>query len=173
MTLRPIEAGDFDDIHAYMGRDDVAEYLLEPAYSLEESRRSQPHYERLVRLAADGDVLLPAIEFDGRVIGHLDCTVTSILDGSVEIGWRMHPDHHGKGLAAEAAGLLLDLVFGPIGARRAVAELDPRNVSSARLCERLGMWHESHRVLDSWFKGDWADTSSYAILATEWADRRA
>lgn len=169
VTVRPIVDGDFDDIHAYMGRDDVAEYLLEPAYSIEDSRSSQPRYAELVRLAADGDLILLAIEFEGRVIGHLDLTAASMLDGLVEVGWRMHPDDHGKGLAAEAAGLLLDLAFGRIGARRAVAHLDPRNTASSRLCERLGMRREAHHVLDMWFKGAWADTFTYAILKTEWA----
>jgi len=172
VTLRPITADDFEDIHAYMGRDDVASYLLEDAYSIEESRSSQTHYTTLVRFAGDGDLILLAMEHQGTVIGHLDFTAASMLDGSVEIGWRMHPDHHGKGLAAEAASLLLDLAFATIGARRAVAHLDPRNTSSAKLCERLGMRREAHHVLDMWFKGGWADTYTYAILAAEWAARR-
>ncbi|MEO6125595.1 MAG: GNAT family protein [Ilumatobacteraceae bacterium] len=172
VTLRAIAEDDFEDIHSYMGRDDVAMYLLEDAYSIEESRSSQTHYTRLIRLAADDDLILLAIEVDGEVIGHLDCRAVSMLDGLVEIGWRMHPDHHGKGFAAEAAGLLLDLAFGSIGARRAVAHLDPRNDASVHLCERLGMRHEAHHVLDMWFKGEWADTGTYAILATEWAARR-
>lgn len=172
VTLRAIAEHDFDDIHSYMGRDDVALYLLEDAYSIEESRGSQTHYTTLIRFAADGDLILLAMEVDGSVIGHLDFRAVSMLDGLVEIGWRMHPDHQGHGFAAEAAGLLLDLAFGSIGARRAVANLDPRNDASIRLCERLGMRHEAHHVLDMWFKGEWADTFTYAILADEWSARR-
>jgi len=53
------------------------------------------------------------------------------------------------------------------------AELDPRNDASIALCRRLGMREEAHFVEDMWFKGEWADTGVYAILASEWTRQRA
>ena len=173
VTLRPIGPDDFDDVHAYMGRDDVAEWLLEDAYTHEKSVAKHPTYSERVRFEHDDDLILLAIEHDGRVVGDLDFTAKSMEDGLVEIGWRLHPDHHGRGLATDAATGLLDLAFGEIGARRAIASLDARNVASAQLCERLGMRREAHHVQDMWFKGSWADTLVYAILAPEWHARRA
>lgn len=171
-VLRPIVDADFDDVHAYMSRDDVAVYLLEDAYSLETSQAKHRRYTERVRFEQDDDLILLAIEHEGRVIGDLDFCATSMEGGLVEIGWRIHPDAQGRGLATEAATALLDLAFGVVGARRAVAHLDPRNDGSARLCERLGMRREAHHVQDMWFKGEWADTWIYAILATEWDARQ-
>ena len=51
---------------------------------------------------------------------------------------------------------------------RVVAELDPRNTPSIRLCRRLGMREEAHFVQDLWFKGAWADTGVFAMLESEW-----
>ena len=34
------------------------------------------------------------------------------------------------------------------------------------------MRHEAHHLQDMWFKGGWADTDVYAILAAEWHARR-
>lgn len=171
VTVRPIAAGDFDDVHSYMSRDDVAEYLLEPAYPLEKSQRVHPRYAELVRFERTGDLVLLAMEVDGRVVGHLDFTAGDFDGGLVEVGWRMHPDAGGRGLATEAAGILLDFAFDELGARRATASLDPRNDRSAALCERLGMRREAHHVKDRWTKGEWLDTVVYAILDEEWAAR--
>jgi RimJ/RimL family protein N-acetyltransferase len=77
----------------------------------------------------------------------------------------------GRGYAAEAATAVLELAFGRLGLHRVFAELDPRNVASIRLCSRLGMRHEAEFLENMWFKGEWADTGVYAVLAREWAAR--
>lgn len=92
LVLRPITLEDFDDVHAYMGREDVAEWLLEDVYTLEKSRERHPSYPERVRFDEADDLILIAIEFEGRVIGDLDFTARSMDDGLVEIGWRLHPD---------------------------------------------------------------------------------
>jgi RimJ/RimL family protein N-acetyltransferase len=168
LVLRAIEPRDFDDVHSYMGREDVARWLLEDAYSLEKSTEKHPIYSERVRLENDGDLMLVAIEFHGRVVGDLDCTLKSVENQTFEIGWRIHPDVGGQGIATEAARALLALLFDVIGARRVVAELDPRNGGSARLCERLGMRREATFVEHMWLKGEWSDTAVFAILSREW-----
>jgi RimJ/RimL family protein N-acetyltransferase len=49
-----------------------------------------------------------------------------------------------------------------------LAQLDPRNAASARLCDRLGMRREAYFREDMWFEGEWGDTAVYALLAAEW-----
>lgn len=59
-------------------------------------------------------------------------------DGEVEIGWQLHPDHWGQGLASEAAGAVLRRGFADgISEVWAVTHLD--NHRSAAVCRRLGM----------------------------------
>lgn len=59
-------------------------------------------------------------------------------DGEVEIGWHLHPDSWGKGLASEAARALLDRAF-EHGLEEvwAVTHLD--NDRSVAVCNRIGM----------------------------------
>jgi RimJ/RimL family protein N-acetyltransferase len=172
VTLRAIGPDDLLDVHAYMGREDVATWLLEDAYSSDQSVTKHPTYAERTRFEREGDLILLAIEREGRLIGDRDFTAKRMQEGLVEIGWRLHPDHQGRGLASDAASGLLDLAFGEVGARRAIASPDPRNHASASLCERLGMRREAHHLQDMWFKWEWADTDVYAILATEWHARR-
>ena len=79
----------------------------------------------------------------------------------------VHPDHTGKGYASEAARAAIEFAFAELGAHRVRASLDALNVSSAKVCERLGMrleatLRESHHQL-----GAWRDELVYAILADE------
>ena len=121
------------------------------------------------RLAADGDYLQPAIrDRGGALLGTLYLKLASVDDQTMEIGWLLAPHAQGHGYAREAASLGLDLAFGECGMHRVYAELDPRNAASVALCTRLGMRHEAHFVEHMMFKGAWADTGVYAILAHEW-----
>lgn len=178
LTLRLMTADDVDDVHAYQSREDVCRYLLHEPRSHAEVTEWVAKYAAATGLAADDDWIEPAIELampDGtsRVIGHMYLKLVSVENLGAEIGWTLHPDFFGRGYAQEAAVAMLGLAFGGLGLHRVRAELDPRNDASVALCRRLGMRHEAHFVEDLMFKGGWADTGVYAILADEWAARRS
>ncbi len=63
-----------------------------------------------------------------------------LVDGAaeIEIGWHLHPDSWGRGLATEAARALLARGFG-LGLAEIWAVTQPDNHRSARVCEKLGM----------------------------------
>jgi RimJ/RimL family protein N-acetyltransferase len=85
----------------------------------------------------------------------------------------VHPAHQRKGYATEAARPLLDFGFGTGGWHRVVGRTEARNIASARVLEKLGMRREAHFVENEWVKGEWQSELVYAILADEWAVRRA
>jgi RimJ/RimL family protein N-acetyltransferase len=59
-------------------------------------------------------------------------------DGEIEIGWHLHPDSWGRGLATEAGGALLTRAFAAgLDEVWAVTHLD--NNRSAGVCRKLGM----------------------------------
>ncbi|HEU0207276.1 MAG TPA: GNAT family N-acetyltransferase [Pseudolysinimonas sp.] len=173
LTLRVMTAADVDDVHAYQSREDVCRYLLHGPRSREEVTEWVATYAAATSLAADGDWIAPAIELEGRVIGHMYLKLASVENRGAEIGWTLHPDFFGHGYASEAAAAILELAFDRLGMHRVRAELDPRNDASIALCRRLGMREEARFVKDLMFKGAWADTGVYAILNEEWAARRS
>jgi RimJ/RimL family protein N-acetyltransferase len=59
-------------------------------------------------------------------------------DDEVEIGWHLHPDSWGRGLASEAATAVLAKAFAD-GVDGVYAVTHPRNEASHRVCERIGM----------------------------------
>jgi RimJ/RimL family protein N-acetyltransferase len=68
--------------------------------------------------------------------------------GLVEVGWHLHPEFQGKGLATEAARAVLALA-GNAGIDEVLALTDLDNVPSQRVAERLGMANEGQT--DRWF----------------------
>ena len=112
---------------------------------------------------------------DGRVIGNI--WLGQEGEDTYDVGWVFNRAYQGKGYAAEAARAVLDDAFRRRGAHRVIAQVDPLNTPSWRLCERLGMRREGHLKKNVFFKRDgdgnpiWKDTYLYAILAEEWLAR--
>jgi RimJ/RimL family protein N-acetyltransferase len=119
------------------------------------------------------------IERDAEVIGDLMVAVedawaqAEVEDRAkalqAEIGWVLHPDQCGHGLATEAVFELLRICFEELGLRRVTANCFGANEASWRLMERVGMRRELHAVRDSLHRsGEWHDTIGYAMLIEEW-----
>lgn len=66
----------------------------------------------------------------------------------VEVGWHLHPDFQGRGLATEAAAALL-AVLPANGPDRVLALTDLDNVKSQAVAARLGMVNQG--PTDRWF----------------------
>ena len=175
LLLRPPVASDADDLHALQSDPEVVRYQLFEPRSREVVLERLPELAAATRLEKEGDFIQPAMELatpDGPVvIGTMYLVLKSIENETAEIGWALRREFQGRGFAFEAAVALLDVAFDTMGLHRVAAELDPRNEASVALCLRLGMRLEAHFVQDLMFKGDWADTGVYAILAHEWASR--
>ena len=60
------------------------------------------------------------------------------FDPFPEAGWVIAADYHGKGYAGEAMVAILDWVRREHGVRRVVAIIDPDNLPSIRLAEKMG-----------------------------------
>ncbi|TYL45794.1 GNAT family N-acetyltransferase [Nocardioides sp. BGMRC 2183] len=177
LVLRPIRTDDEPDLGYY--RDpEVCRYLPFPPVDDDQLR------ERIERLAGatspsrPGEALHLAAVRDGRVVGDVMLRLTTRLTeheapSVAEIGWVFSPGAAGHGYATEAARAVVDLGFQHYGVHRIMAQLDPRNTASVRLCERLGMRHEAHTRADfpGW-DGTWSDTGVYGLLRSEWSVTR-
>jgi RimJ/RimL family protein N-acetyltransferase len=173
LTLRPFQAEDLDDLHAIQSREDVARYLYWSPRDRDEVRKTLAERIGQSAIEDEGDVLFLAVVLTEtrRVVGNVTLRWRSREHRQGEIGFVFHPDHHGKGFAAEATRVILRLGFDNLGLHRIVGRCDARNAASARLMERLGMRREAHLVQNEFVKGEWCDELVYAILAPEWRSR--
>jgi len=173
LLLRPLTADDLDAFHAIHAFADVVRYLYFDSPSLEVARGMLEKRARHFEILREGDKLLLALELrsGGGMIGDVSLTWVSAEHKQGEIGFALHPDQQGKGLAREAAEAMLRLGFEDLGLHRILGRLDARNAASAKVLERLGMRREAHILENEFVKGEWTDELLYAVLAREWAAR--
>jgi RimJ/RimL family protein N-acetyltransferase len=188
MRLRPLAATDADDVWEYQRLPEVLRYIPWPERDREQAREHTANRAASRRLAADGDAVFLAMVLVGepsvtdaaagrtrrdRVVGDVMIRLVAAEHARLEIGWVVHPDFQGRGLAAEAAAAALDVAFGRLVAHRVEAHLDARNAASARLCERIGMRHEATLLEEQFNDGEWEDSAVYGMLRREWRALRA
>lgn len=101
-----------------------------------------------------------------RVIGML--TLVTRKHEMGEIGWALHVDYRGRGLATEAAASLTDHAFTTLGLHRVQASTTSDNKESLRLMARLGMRQEARLREAEFWDGQWLDVLIYGLLAGEW-----
>ncbi len=170
LQLRPYTLDDLDALHAIQSQPDVMRYLYGEPRSREEVRDALSTRAHHPTLEAEGDRLFLAMERrdSGAVIGDVSLHWLSAEHRQGEIGFVLHPGHHGQGYGREAATEMLRLGFEELGLHRIIGRCDARNDASARLMERLGMRREAHFRQNEVFKGEWGDEYVYALLAAEW-----
>jgi RimJ/RimL family protein N-acetyltransferase len=124
--------------------------------------------------ATEGDLIELAVALAGTdtLVGDVLLALRSVEHQTVEVGYIFAPRHAGHGYATEGVRALLDLAFGPLGARRVTARVDARNVRSRALLERLGLRQEAFLVENEWFKGELTSEVDYGLLAREWPGTR-
>nr|WP_260408620.1 GNAT family N-acetyltransferase [Planomonospora venezuelensis] len=174
LLLRPFTPADLDALHAMQSLPEVTRYLY---WGPRDRRQVQESLEgKLAQTALldEGQALCLAVEIaaTGEVIGDGLLFWHSRTHRSGEIGYVLHPDHHGRGYATETGRALLELGFDGLGLHRVTGRIDGRNTASARVLERLGMRREAHLVENEWVKDEWTDEVVYAILHREWSSRR-
>jgi len=109
---------------------------------------------------------------DGKLIG--ECSLFNLMPQSrrAEVGYTLAHEAWGKGYINEALVALLEFGFTQLGLNRVEADIDPRNVASARTLERLGFQREG-LLRQRWIVGDEvSDTAIYGLLAHEWRAKR-
>lgn len=110
---------------------------------------------------------------DGAVIGTCALYAFDRPCRRAEVGYALAKPEWGRGYANEAVTCLLDWGFDHLDLNRVEADIDPRNVPSARALERLGFVCEGH-LRERWIvAGEVSDSWLYGLLRAEWKALRA
>jgi RimJ/RimL family protein N-acetyltransferase len=171
LILRLFTSDDLEAVYDMQSRPEVARYLYWSPRDRRGAAESLQEKLKCRSIEVEGDILNLAVERapGGPAIGDLMLHYASAAHRQAEIGYILHPDAQGEGLATEAARAIVDLAFRELQAHRVFGQIDARNTASARVLERLGMRREAHLVENEWVKGAWTDEVVYAVLADEWA----
>jgi RimJ/RimL family protein N-acetyltransferase len=176
LVLRPLLPSDVTALTRYRNDPQVARYQdWELPYTRDLAHQLVDEMAGVQGPTPGGWVQIAVADASDRLVG--DLAVGLDPDGRLAmIGYTLAPEHQGKGYATEAAGALVDRLFDRSGVHRVAATLDPANVASARVLERLGFRYEGRSVSSAFVRGSWFDDDRYAILADErhaWTVRRS
>lgn len=165
LRLRPFVDSDLDDVLAYASDPSWARYLPVPLPYTRAHARGYlaTHHDRDWR--ADP---VWACELDGRVVGGIDLGVDE-AGHRASIGYSIARRAWGRGLATEAAALVLEQAFTRVPALvRVYAVCDVENVASWRVMEKIGMRREGVLRAHGRVRERLYDEAMYAILRPEW-----
>jgi RimJ/RimL family protein N-acetyltransferase len=168
VRLRAIEEADADAIFAIQSDEEVARYQSRPA--LTQRAEAEELIARIRKGYDDGHALQLGIERkeDALLIGTCLLFHFDEQNRRAEIGYTLGRPHWSRGYMHEALTALVDYAFGALDLIRLEADIDPRNVASARSLERLGFTKEGY-LRERWIvNGVVSDTALYGLLRREW-----
>ena len=154
LTLRRARIEDVDAIHAVLGNARATRYWSTPPHA--DLARSREWLLSMIDSppeASDDYV----VEYEGRVIGKAGFWRLP------EIGFILHPDYWGRGLAREALEAVIAAAFSKFPVDALTADVDPRNAASLGLLKSLG-FVETGRAKGTYQLGDALCDSVYLAL---------
>jgi RimJ/RimL family protein N-acetyltransferase len=161
VTLRPIEAGDYDRLAAFLN--DVEVELL--AGSEPPRPRSRSAVAKLWDGAADRGDIVFAIEADGRLIG--SCSLGSVdpVSQTAELGIGIgERDYWSRGYGREALRLLVDYGFRLRNLRKIWLSVLDNNPRAIRAYEALGFVEEGRQRAHVWRNGGYVDVLFMGLI---------
>lgn len=163
LRIRPVEPHDVAALHAVR------------SHSPFQPQRGIGETERLVAdMVAAGPGTQPGWHqfmlvhlSDEMVIGDIGVRFDHPSASQAELGFSLHPDWRGRGLAYEGVGRMINHLFGSIQLHRLTAMTDRRNTAARLLLEALRFRLEGRYLQSAFTGGAWVDERSYARLAGE------
>lgn len=148
LVLRRATIDDLEAFHTVMRDPGVMRYWSTPPHAeIEQTRLWLTSMVEADPAISDDFV----IELDGAAIGKLGAF------GLPEVGFLLHPDHHGQGYAREALAAYTTYIRSR-GLPGLTADVDPRNAASLALLSKAG-FVETGRAERSWLVGEeWCDS---------------
>ncbi len=140
LRLRPFDVCDFDAFAALNADARVREFFPS-VLDRSESDLSAAHYREHWERYGFGrwTVEVPGVTSFAGVVGLEHIPFVTPFAPAVEIGWRLAPNHWGRGYAIEAARAACAYGFDSLGLDEIVAFTVPTNVRSREVMVRLGM----------------------------------
>ncbi|MBY0401007.1 GNAT family N-acetyltransferase [Myxococcota bacterium] len=168
LILRPFRDSDFEDVHAYARDPEVCRYQSWGPNSEQATRDFLTGAQKWLA-GPDPKEFEFGIELkaSNRLLGGCGFRTRRAEFREFEIGWTLNRDFWRQGIGTEAVRVLIAFAFRDRKAHRLYAVIDPENVASAALAEKLGFRREGLQRSDRCVRGEWRDSSTYALLETD------
>jgi ribosomal-protein-alanine N-acetyltransferase len=168
LTLRWMDEGDIDAHFAVLSDPEVTRYWSGAPWT--EREQAVKAIAETIAGYADGSWLRFGVVLNatGELIGNAGLHRFFEQNRRCEMGYAFGSRHWGRGYASEALHAMIAYGFGELGLNRIEADVDPQNLGSIRVLEKLGFRKEGY-MPERWIvHGDTADTVFYGLLRRYW-----
>ena len=123
------------------------------------TRHALPHHAGFLVVRRDTHALAGVLNFSEIVRGPFQ---------SAYLGYYAFDPHAGQGFMTEGMALALDVAFKRLKLHRVEVNVQPTNLRSVALAERVGFTREGFSRRYVKIAGRWRDHVRYAMLAEDW-----
>ncbi|MGE2714412.1 GNAT family N-acetyltransferase [Mycolicibacterium litorale] len=172
LILREFVETDVTAVHSYASDPIVTQFMDWGPNSIEDTRAFLCAVLGQARTPRRTSFDLAMVDIDSQAfIGSATLSVTNVEHRRGEIGYVLHPEFWSKGLATDAAQMLLRFGFGELQLRRISATCHPDNHASSRVLEKAGLVFEGRMRSHLFARGEWRDSLLYAVISDDSALR--
>lgn len=171
LTLRFLNEADLPAVYDIFSHPEVMRYWSYPPWT--ERSQAQQWLMRVQEGYRTGNDLQFGIErrADRVLVGTCTLFQFHITSRRAEIGYALGRPYWGAGYMNNALQALVRYAFQTLDLNRLEADIDPRNVASAKTLERLGFQKEGY-LRERWIVGnEVSDSCLYGLLRREWEER--
>lgn len=167
LLIRKLESSDVAAFFAYRSLPEVYEYQAFRPVKISEVEELIKKNPDLPNIPNTWFQLAVCRTLDNQLVG--DVGLHFLGDNTqVEIGYTIAPEYQGQGYAHEALSGVIDYLFVKVKKHRIIASVEPNNIKSVFLLNRIGMRKEAHFVKSIRIDNRWVDDCVYAMLDEEW-----
>ena len=164
LILRKITNDDASNILTYLSDEEVMQYYgLAPFSSIEDALDEISWYHSIEENKT-GIRWGITLKESGVIIGSCGFHNTAVQHYRSEIGFELSRDYWKKGIATEAVGAIIDYAFGQMNFQRIEALIEPPNLSSQKVVEKLGFIREGLLRNYEFTNGKFDDLYMYSLL---------
>ncbi|MGD8191196.1 GNAT family N-acetyltransferase [Brevibacillus ginsengisoli] len=166
--LRQLRLEDAKDLFQYFSLDEVTEYydlasFVEVSQAEELIRSWNERFEK-----QQGFRWAICTSTDNRVMGTCGFHNWSKEHYKAEIGYELAPEFWRQGVMTEVVGQVIAFGFEQLGLNRIEAFIDPGNIASRKLLEKVGLHEEGHLKECFYEKGRFVDAVLFAVVKNDW-----
>lgn len=167
LLLRKMSISDTDELFSIWSDPEVTKYMnIENFYKIEQVQEMIKLFEKLSE--ENEAIRYSIIELESnKIIGTCGFNFFDANNSKVEIGYDLNKCFWGKGYAKEAITYLIGYAFNDLGINRIEAKIEPQNLSSITLIEKLNFTYEGTLRQTEKSKGRFIDLKLYSKLASE------
>lgn len=174
LIIRPLSINDKESIFVYRSDPETSKYLSLIPKTVNDVEEFIKKSSNVINVPGTWFQLVIIEQQNNQVIGDIGIHFldTDPKSDQVEIGYTIDRKYRGQGYATEALSLIINYLFSNLNKHRMTASINPINVPSIKLIERLGFRKEAYFINSLFLHGKWVDHLVYAILAKEWIERK-